>query len=55
MITKSYQSLSPAQLERQKAAQARRQRLDWLWAIITLVILVGFIVVYTAIQISHHM
>jgi uncharacterized membrane protein (DUF485 family) len=53
-MSKSHLSISPAQLEHRQAAQAKRQRLDWIWAIITLAILVGFIVVFTAIQISHH-
>ena len=53
-MSKSHSSISPAQMERRQAAQARRQRLDWIWAIITLAILVGFIGFYIATLISHH-
>ena len=53
-MSKSHPSISPTQLERRQAAKIRRQRLDWLWAIIALAILVGFIGYYIAILISHH-
>jgi len=53
-MPKSNQSISLAQLERRQAAKVRRQRLDWLWAIISLAILMGFIGLYIAILISHH-
>ena len=53
-MSKSHTFNSPDQLERRQAAKARRQRLDWIWAIITLSILVGFIGYYIAILISHH-
>jgi hypothetical protein len=53
-MSKSHLSVSPAQLERRQAAQARRQRLDNIWAIIAVSILVGLIVLSIAIQISHH-
>jgi uncharacterized membrane protein (DUF485 family) len=53
-MSKSHPSITTVQLERRQAAKERRQRLDWIWAIIMLSILVGFIGFYIAILISHH-
>jgi uncharacterized membrane protein (DUF485 family) len=53
-MSKEHPAISIAQQERQQAAQARRQRWDRFWTIVMLAILVSFIILVIAIQISHH-
>jgi len=53
-MSKKRQPISANQLERRQTHKARRQRWDRLWTIIMLAFLVGFIGLYVAIQISHH-
>ncbi len=53
-MSKNHQAITAAQLERRDAAEARRQRLDRIWNIVMIVILVGLITFVIAIQISHH-
>ena len=48
-MSKNRQPITAAQLERRQAAQAKRQRMDRLWTIIMLAIMVGLLGLFIAI------
>jgi uncharacterized integral membrane protein len=54
-MTTKREHYTAAQLERQKAKTARRERNDRIWTIIMVVIALLFIVTILAIQASHHL